>query len=279
MVQLWGKRIEWWSTDFKASYQGETQTRSSNTLTDSLDSFSNLFADSIDPVSSPRLESVEGQEDTFSVSEMLDEDDSFKESDIAPPLMAQATIEPCPILDDTSCNVRGNKRRLSTSNTPNSSKKSQESKQASIQVKAWSADASYLNKLKASEEGVVYSIYLEQRNDYAKSPAFFLDYSDYFFGLGKIDLAKRILSNLIGMQLEDIALLRVYAWRLQQAGELTLALSTFERIRTLRDDEPQSHRDLALALIEQWQAHSNNDDAIRAMHLLYDVVCKSWARF
>ena len=56
----------------------------------------------------------------------------------------------------------------------------------------------------------------------------------------------RILSNLLESGLENAALMRIYAWRLQQAEELDSAIVVFERVLALRDDEPQSHRDLLL---------------------------------
>ena len=73
--------------------------------------------------------------------------------------------------------------------------------------------------------------------------------------------------------------MRMYAWRLQQAGELDQAIEVFERVLALRDDEPQSYRDLALALGERWQHTAAGDDILRAMELLYAVVKKDWERF
>ena len=47
--------------------------------------------------------------------------------------------------------------------------------------------------------------------------------------------------------LDDAALMRMYSWRLQQAGELDMAVRVLEQVLAQREDEPQSHRDLALA--------------------------------
>ncbi|MCX5747167.1 MAG: DUF2135 domain-containing protein, partial [Proteobacteria bacterium] len=65
----------------------------------------------------------------------------------------------------------------------------------------------------------------------------------------------------------------------QAAGELDGAIDVFERVRRMRDDEPQSHRDLALALGERWEATQRADDVLRAMNLLYDVIEQAWERF
>ncbi len=148
---------------------------------------------------------------------------------------------------------------------------------ASIQIKPWSADTPYLTRIRNS--GDPYSVYLRERDEYAGSPAFFLDCGDLFMSRGERALGLRVLSNLVELGLDDPALLRMYAWRLQQAGALGAAIEVFERVRRLRDDEPQSHRDLALALAERWEAAGDPEDATRAMDLLYDVVERAWERF
>ena len=48
--------------------------------------------------------------------------------------------------------------------------------------------------------------------------------------------------------MEDATLLRVLGYRLLQIGQLDLAVQTFEQVLDLRPEEPQSYRDLALAL-------------------------------
>ena len=122
-------------------------------------------------------------------------------------------------------------------------------------------------------------VYLRERDEYAGSPAFFLDCGDFFMARGERALGLRVLSNLVELGLGDPPLLRMYAWRLQQAGELTAAIDIFERVRKQREDEPQSHRDLALALAERWEAAGDSDDVLRAMDLLYDVIEREWTRF
>lgn len=148
---------------------------------------------------------------------------------------------------------------------------------ASIQIKPWSADTPYLTRLRHSNDP--YAAYLRERAEYAGSPAFFLDCGDFFMSRGDRSLGLRVLSNLVELGLDDPPLLRMYAWRLQQAGALGAAVDVFEKVRRLRDDEPQSHRDLALALADRWEATGDPADATRAMDLLYDVVSRAWDRF
>jgi tetratricopeptide (TPR) repeat protein len=145
-------------------------------------------------------------------------------------------------------------------------------------LKAWSPDTPYLERIKANP-GDGYSEYLRQRTEYAASPAFFFDCGAYFISLNQRDIGLRVLSNLLEMDLEDVSLMRMFAWRLQQAGELDQAIEVFERVLALRDDEPQSYRDLALALGDRWERAADREDILRAMELLYAVVKKGWERF
>ena len=151
--------------------------------------------------------------------------------------------------------------------------------QAVIRIKPWSPDTPYLSAMKAASTGQAYASYLGSRDAYALSPAFFLDCSDFLLASEQRGLGLRVLSNLLELALDDPALLRMYAWRMQQAGEFDQAVSVLERVLAKRDDEPQSHRDLALALEQRWQRDGDESDAIRAMALLYAVITRTWDRF
>ena len=71
------------------------------------------------------------------------------------------------------------------------------------------------------------------------------------------------------MDLQNRQVLRLLAYRLQQAGEVANALPLFERVLELAPNEPQSHRDLGLALAEAGQAQ-------KAVDRLYEVVIGRW---
>ena len=148
---------------------------------------------------------------------------------------------------------------------------------ATIAIKPWSPDTPYLSKLRKAD--APYAVYLAKRTDYATSPAFFLDCGDFFLARGDRALGLRVLSNLLELGLDDPALMRMYAWRLRQAGELDAAIDVLERVLTMRADEPQSHRDLALALAERWEQTARAIDLTRAMDLLYAVIEQEWERF
>ncbi len=140
---------------------------------------------------------------------------------------------------------------------------------ASITLGAWSPDTPYLKELKASARARQYLRYLELREHYGTTPGFFLDVSDYFREQGDATLALRILSNLAELKLEDPALLRVLGYRLRQLGLHALAAWSFEQVLVLRSEDPQSLRDLALALADAGETG-------RAVRLMWDVVRKPW---
>jgi hypothetical protein len=141
-----------------------------------------------------------------------------------------------------------------------------------ITVQAWDPKTPYLSALKAASKAERYNIYLEQRTKFAASPAFFLDCAEFFLGADDTALGIRILTNLAELKLEEASLLRVLAWRLQQAGELERAAVILRKVQKLRPEEPQSHRDLALVLAEQGQTAA-------AMDLLLKVIMGEWQRF
>ncbi len=119
-------------------------------------------------------------------------------------------------------------------------------------------------------------IYLDERRAHETSVGFFLDAAEFFLAKGGRDqhaFGLRALSNLAELDLQDRQVLRLLAYRLQQAGEVGAAMSVLERVLELAPNEPQSHRDLGLALADAGQAQA-------AVDRLYAVVTGAWdARF
>ncbi|CAN5133208.1 hypothetical protein BH11PSE11_BH11PSE11_34440 [soil metagenome] len=139
-----------------------------------------------------------------------------------------------------------------------------------IAIKSWDPDTPYLRKLRAAPNA--YDAYLQERKANASSSAFYLDCADFFRDEKKDErLALRVLSNLAEMELENAPLLRILAYRLQQMGRHDLAIELFEEVLTMRGEEPQSRRDLALALSRQ-----TRPDHARAAKLLWEVVKRKW---
>jgi len=78
-----------------------------------------------------------------------------------------------------------------------------------------------------------------------------------------------VLSNLAEMDLENRHILRILGYRLLQAGRPAAAVSVFRKVLELAPDEPQSWRDLGLALACDKQPQ-------KAIDALYEVVSRPW---
>lgn len=148
-----------------------------------------------------------------------------------------------------------------------------------VVIKEWDPKTPYLAALKKAPPAQAYAVYLAQRQKYADSPAFFLDCAEFFRRQRQDDLAVQVLSNIAELELDNAALLRVAAYRLLQIGRLELACGLFEQVLKLRPEEPQSFRDLALALARRGQSQNRPADYQRAFGLLAQVVNNQWDRF
>lgn len=141
---------------------------------------------------------------------------------------------------------------------------------ARIQLRGWNPEAPYLTAIRAAADP--YRAYLAERSTHADTPAFFLDCADYFRAeVKRPELALRVLSNLAEIGHENTALVRVLAHRLAQWDKVDLAVGQFEEALRQRPEEPQSHRDLALAL-----ARLPQPERARAVELLWAVASGEW---
>ncbi len=131
----------------------------------------------------------------------------------------------------------------------------------------------YLRALKEAPPERAYATYLELMAAWRTSPSFYLDCGGFFLTRDAA-LGRRVLSNLAEMRIDDPALLRIFSWRLQEAGDLDLAVAVLRRVLGLRPEEPQSYRDLALALAARGEARALGDDLSEAMGLLLRVVLR-----
>ena len=138
-----------------------------------------------------------------------------------------------------------------------------------IKLNVWDPETPYMKKMKASPKEDMYKTYLKLKEEYAETPAFFVDVANYFFEQKQPKLGLRILSNIAELELENHELLRVLAHRLEQLEYLDLAIATYKQVLEIREEEPQSFRDLGLAL-----AKNNQTEA--AVEYLYNVVATEW---
>jgi Ca-activated chloride channel homolog len=164
--------------------------------------------------------------------------------------------------------------RMSAANSTEAAKKDggstgTASTSISIALQPAASNAVWLKRLEAAEPGARRAVYLDERSGNAMNVGFFLDAAEFFLAKGEKAIGLRALSNLAEMDLQNRQVLRLLAYRLQQAGEVNTALPVFERVLELAPNEPQSHRDLGLALAEAGQAQ-------RAVDRLYEVVTGRW---
>src|SRR4029079_5409821 len=100
----------------------------------------------------------------------------------------------------------------------------------------------------------------------------FLDVADFFLAKNDPELRAqglRALSNLAELDLQNRQVLRLLAYRLQRPGETDGPRPTLERVVELAPNEPQSYRDLGLALADAGQPQL-------AVDRLYRVVTRAW---
>ncbi|WP_448130073.1 VIT domain-containing protein [Stenotrophomonas rhizophila] len=141
--------------------------------------------------------------------------------------------------------------------------------QITLTLAPWAPDSAYARRLRDAKPAQLYPLYLQEREQHAGSSAFYLDVADLLLASGQRDLALRVLSNLAEMQLENRHVLRVLGYRLMQAKAPALAVPVFRQVLAMGEEEPQSFRDLGLALeaAGQYQA---------AVASLYEVVVRPW---
>jgi Ca-activated chloride channel homolog len=139
----------------------------------------------------------------------------------------------------------------------------------SIQLQAWAPDSPYARRLRGAKAEDIYAIYLDERDSYASSTAFYLDVADLLLQKGRRAEALRVLSNLAELDLENRHVLRVLGYRLMQAKDYARAAEVFREVLRLADEEPQSHRDLGLALAASGQRQEGIEH-------LYDVAARPW---
>jgi hypothetical protein len=140
---------------------------------------------------------------------------------------------------------------------------------ATIRLQPWEPDSPYARRLRDAPANQLYALYLDERDSHASSTAFYLDVADLLLQRGRRDEALRVLSNLAELELENRHILRVLGYRLMQAKAYPLAVQVFRQVLEMAEEEPQSHRDLALAL-------SAVGDRQQAIRHLYDVVSGEW---
>ncbi len=158
--------------------------------------------------------------------------------------------------------------------------KANDSTSASVQISEWNPNTPYLKVLEKAKDKTL--SYYELKKNYYQSPAFYFDASNYFFKNDNQDFALQVLSNIVELKIQDSRLLRTMAMALKQQKLFDLSIWAYRKVLEERSEEPQSYRDLALALqqrIDAGKAKNIKQDYKQAIELLYKVVTDRWDRF
>ena len=153
-----------------------------------------------------------------------------------------------------------------------------ESVGASVRIEAWTPNVPYVKSMNAAGAGGAYAVYLKEREKWGATPAFYLDAGEALLKLGRQVEGRRVLLSLADLSGDDPAVLRILARRLLALGELNLAVDLFERVLRQRPEEPQSLRDLALALEARGDKTGSATDYNLALMRFDGVVRGRWIR-
>ncbi len=130
-------------------------------------------------------------------------------------------------------------------------------------------DVDYVQELDALDAKEIYPAYLKMKLSHAGEPAFYFDAAEVLKRHKRDEEAMRVLTNLSEMDAENHQLLRAIGYMLESWGNYEDAISVYEKVFLIKEEEPQSYRDLALALYMNRQYQ-------RAVDLLYASINADW---
>lgn len=131
--------------------------------------------------------------------------------------------------------------------------------------------SSYLDTLRVCNINSMYAAYLRLRRLYSNDASFYAEAADIFMERGQKEHALRIISNLAELKIESQRLLRILGRRLLRYGFNEEAIYIFREVRSIREEEPQSMRDLGLALVAGGKYQE-------AVDTLYAMALRKWDR-
>lgn len=171
--------------------------------------------------------------------------------------------------EPSSAGNRTNVARLAPGTVQAAPQKASGEAVATIRLQAWAPDSPYARRLRAAPADRIYALYLDERDSHADSTAFYLDVADLLLKNERHVEAMRVLSNLAELDLDNRHVLRVLGYRLMQARQWPLAVRVFRQVLEMAEEEPQSGRDLALAMAASGQRQ-------QAIERLYEVASGEW---
>lgn len=139
-------------------------------------------------------------------------------------------------------------------------------------INDWKPDEAYLDTLINTPQEKQFEVYLKLKEEYNRTPSFYLIVGNFFIENGQVDIGTRILSNIAELSLEDHELLKTLAKRYYQLEKFETSLYLFNKVLELRPDEPQSKRDLALV-------HQAMGQYQQALNLFNEIIVSDWNDF
>jgi TonB-dependent SusC/RagA subfamily outer membrane receptor len=133
-------------------------------------------------------------------------------------------------------------------------------------------DVDYVTELKEAGKGEMYERYLEMKNSLGEEPSFYFDAAEIMYRTGDKEKALRILTNLLEIDNENHQLLRAVGYMLENWGMYKEAVSIYQKVLIIKEEEPQSYRDLGLA-------YEKAGDPQAAVELLYASLTKNWYQY
>ncbi len=138
-----------------------------------------------------------------------------------------------------------------------------------VKMSKWNPDRIYLKALSGVPSDKKYGVYLQLREDQINNPSFYFDVANHFYDTGDREKALLILSNIADLGLENHQLYKSLTYVLRQWEAYDDALFTASQVAKWREHEPQSHRDLALALEDTKHYQAAFDALIKALEVNY----------
>ncbi len=142
-------------------------------------------------------------------------------------------------------------------------------KPKAVKVTSWNPDRIYLKAMKSAPEDKKYEAYLQLRNAQETNPSFYFDVANYFYDNNDKPKALLVLSNIADLGLENHQLYKSLTYVLRQWQSYEDALFTANQVVKWRAQEPQAHRDLALALEDNKQYQAAFDELIKGLDVNY----------
>ena len=139
---------------------------------------------------------------------------------------------------------------------------------AKINLPGIQSDKEYIQQIRSANDP--YSTYLTMRETYMGTPGFYFDVSNLFYEKEQAETGLLILSNLADLDIENTELFKTLAYRLKEKGAYKHELYITQKIREWRPMDPQSHRDYALALLDNGQYQE-------ALECLYSILNASYS--